>query len=675
MNWEVRTMRSVTSYFNVPLYQKNLARFWPIWVVYTLFWLFVLPLRFFSIASRFSEDAEHMANALKAAAADVHNMLQPGVALSACVGLAAAMAVFSYLCFHRSTCMMHAMPFDRKGLFFTNYLSGLSFLLLPHLAVFVSTAAVETVYNCLNLPILFEWLWVQSATALFFYSFAVFCTMFTGNIFALPAFYGILNGLAAGVYYLMDNILDEFLYGYTQMGGRWESAAMWLTPAAKLIDSCNIYYSYNDSYGGYAVVTGDHIQAPGAVLIYAGIGLVLTLLALQVYQLRHVESAGDVVAIPIVRPFFKVGVAVCAGMSLGIFTAALLDMYDDAGPGMIVLITLWTAIGAFIAEMLLKKSFRVLRSWKSAIVLSLCMGLVFTGLKLDWFGFESRIPDPENVASVTITNGFSGVPYDDAHYGNAVMVKDDEVVVGDEQRIRSFITLHQAIVKEKWRHDEPGDDYYSIRMDYTLKDGSTLSRYYRSLPVFEGETEAVGSVTRSAHLILQDRELVRQMYNFDAITPDWRLSEAYIDANYWSDRFNGTMSERFYLEEANAADLEQLWQAVLADFEEGTIGVRYLFDRSDERMEHTYTSDLSFVFRKPIIGVNAETSEAFDMAVSQLVPEKEPGFRNKYFSITLTPEASHTLACLAELGGPTPGNGLMTHAEVRTMEEQIKEPF
>ena len=29
MNWEVRTMRSVTSCFNSTLYRKNLSRFWP----------------------------------------------------------------------------------------------------------------------------------------------------------------------------------------------------------------------------------------------------------------------------------------------------------------------------------------------------------------------------------------------------------------------------------------------------------------------------------------------------------------------------------------------------------------------------------------------------------------------------------------------------------------------
>ena len=36
-------MRSVTSCFNVTLYKKNLARFWPLWALYTLAWLLVLP--------------------------------------------------------------------------------------------------------------------------------------------------------------------------------------------------------------------------------------------------------------------------------------------------------------------------------------------------------------------------------------------------------------------------------------------------------------------------------------------------------------------------------------------------------------------------------------------------------------------------------------------------------
>ena len=43
MSWEVRTMRSGTSYFNLTLVGKNLARFWPIWGLYTLIWVVLMP--------------------------------------------------------------------------------------------------------------------------------------------------------------------------------------------------------------------------------------------------------------------------------------------------------------------------------------------------------------------------------------------------------------------------------------------------------------------------------------------------------------------------------------------------------------------------------------------------------------------------------------------------------
>ena len=37
-------MRSGTSYFNPTLYRKTMLRFWPLWALYGLLWLFALPL-------------------------------------------------------------------------------------------------------------------------------------------------------------------------------------------------------------------------------------------------------------------------------------------------------------------------------------------------------------------------------------------------------------------------------------------------------------------------------------------------------------------------------------------------------------------------------------------------------------------------------------------------------
>ena len=36
-------MRSGKSFFNATLYKKNLTRFWPVWSLYLVIWMFVLP--------------------------------------------------------------------------------------------------------------------------------------------------------------------------------------------------------------------------------------------------------------------------------------------------------------------------------------------------------------------------------------------------------------------------------------------------------------------------------------------------------------------------------------------------------------------------------------------------------------------------------------------------------
>ena len=136
MNWEVRTMRSVTSCFNSTLYRKNLSRFWPIWALYSVIWLFALPLNLLTTIQRGQnwalEDLTHSLDYFSRVS--VGYSLNLGTVLAVIFGLLAAMAVFSYLDASRSACMMHALPLRREALFFTNYLSGLSFLLLPNAA-------------------------------------------------------------------------------------------------------------------------------------------------------------------------------------------------------------------------------------------------------------------------------------------------------------------------------------------------------------------------------------------------------------------------------------------------------------------------------------------------------------------------------------------------------------
>lgn len=52
-----------------------------------------------------------------------------------------------------------------------------------------------------------------TGACLFFFSFAVFCAMFTGHILR-AVFYAILNFLVVVVSTLLENILSDSLYGF-----------------------------------------------------------------------------------------------------------------------------------------------------------------------------------------------------------------------------------------------------------------------------------------------------------------------------------------------------------------------------------------------------------------------------------------------------------------------------
>ena len=619
MNWEVRTMRSVTSCFNSTLYRKNLSRFWPIWALYSVIWLFALPLNLLTTIQRGQnwalEDLTHSLDYFSRVS--VSYSLNLGTVLAVIFGLLAAMAVFSYLDASRSACMMHALPLRREALFFTNYLSGLSFLLLPNAAIFGLTLAGEAVGNCLDLKALAIWLLVQSASCLFFYSFAVFCAMFTGHLLALPVFYGVLNCLAAIISTLMDSVLYLFLYGYNGLSGTTQQAVAWLTPLEKLGGA--VSWTQAADSGAY------QLAQPAVVAVYAGVGVALSAAALLIYRARQMESAGDVVSVRVVRPIFKYGVAVCAGLSGGTFTYYVL--FGDGQLSLVLSILFWAAVGYFLAEMLLRKSFRVFSAWPGCLVLLALLSALFLCIRLDLTGYQDYVPASGEVSQVTVD--LEGSTYPSDGFGGSVQITDPE-------QVAQITALHQAIVAARSREDSIYDDSFYISLSYTLSNGQSIRRYYHGVPLYRAEQGMEGTVTWALDQLVSDRSFVRAGYGLDQ-SADWSLTEAYV-YDLWDIQTQSHESASL-----SAAQAEQLWQAVLTDFDAGTIGTRYLFEDQDRR-ENTCEADLDFSF--------------------YLTEQDSMVHRGGSVTITLTPQASHTLAVLEELGVLTDTRIARTHAQV-----------
>ena len=605
-------MRSATSYFNGPLYRKTLARFWPLWGLWGVMWLFALPLNMLSdYFSRYLDSAPQ--RRLLSMALHLPDFLRPLLAFTLLFALLCAMAVFGYLYSHRSACWTHALPMRREALFTTQYLAGLSMLILPQLAACLLAAIVELSFLPLEnwgavLPPLLILALAQSGLSLFFFSFAAFCAMFTGHILALPAFYIILNCLSYGLWFLIDALLSEFYYGYAGIPGALE--------VVECLAPYIILSRASDWWGEPA-----SLQAPGVIAVYALIGVILALISLYVYRRRHVETAGDVVSVALVRPLFKYGVSFCAGLAFGMFTSAFFGWAEL--PALIPCILFWTVTGCFAAEMLLKKSFRVFKAWRGAAAMAAVMLVLCLACFLDLFGVVERVPDPAQVESVLV-NIDMGYPFD---HGQTLSAD-----ISDPGQLELISALHQAIVDNR---DDEGQgyssesDYISADFLYRLPNGSQVNRRYRGVPISVEDLNVPGTVTHAMEQIVENRELVAKAYNFEGFLEDGRLTGAWLDQIF---DYRGETVYHVYVDDY----AQELWDAVQADFAEGNIGVRSLFDRDSLGN----TAELVFS-----VTAYQRTDGPGSVQVS-------PGGYNidRTLSIAFTDQARHTLAALEKTG-------------------------
>ncbi len=631
MSWEVRTMRSVTSCFNVTLFRKNLARFWPIWGLYGVIWFFLIPVALFT---------NRNADWTLSQALPLGYLPMVGLWMAALFGILGAMAVFSYLYGSRSVGLLHALPVRREALFLTNYLSGLAFFFLPHLAVFLIALATEALMGILVFSSLFLWLVAQSLLCLFFYSFAVFCAMFTGHILALPAFYGILNGLAYGLVTLFNTMAQEFLFGYVGVDRLYEAAA-WLTPLLQLARHMNVRYDEANlaRFSGLSYI-----------FFYALVGVVLAVLALLVYRRRQLECAGDVVAVSWVRPVFKYGLAACCAVALGMLLYSIFYAITPHSPWTLLLFMLLSgALGYFIAEMLLRKTFRVFhRGWKGCVVLLVCLAAAMCVMELDLTGFERRLPDADQVASARISS-IGSYPSDDCSYADLELSKPDDVAL--------LVQLHQAIVDRKDELDGVDLDgwisesrdglevqtagFTNFEITYQLKNGGTLIRHY-ALPITEEALNTSGSPAALLNQLINTPALTEQAY-FHSWNENCRLVDITLTSVY--DPETDSYTDLYF------TPSEELLSAVREDLLSGDLGRRYLLE-DEARLENCYRSDLVLTFTAPVSAQyngrpgSAEADVTFTICIG------------------LEASASRTLAVLYDAAPELTADRLQTHADL-----------
>ena len=621
-------MRSGTSFFDWTVYKKTIFRFWPLWAVYFVGWLFALPLYGLTMLRmdanpgiiHVADRSTYLQNFARYTVPE--SVTRDAMIVFVIFGVVAAMAVFSHLYNARSANLFGSLPIRREGLFLTHYLAGLSFLLVPNLVIFLLTLAVEAAGGAVYWTGLLFWLAAACGEGFFFYTLAVFAAMFTGHILALPAFYGIVNGLVAGITGLVYIVLEQFFYGFSGFPDSVYEGMLWFTPVGKLYQAVR-YERYALPMDTLSSVTQWELRMEGldVVGIYAVAAAALAACAFLLYRRRHLESAGDVVAVSWMRPVFKYGVALCVGLAFGLGTMAILY----GGEVMLMIaIVIWGVIGYFAAEMLLQKSFKVFKKWKGAVAVTAVFLVMFCVVGFDLTGYETRVPNPNSVKSVTI----SGL---DIQFLNDNGDRWYNLNITDPEQIRLVTLVHRAAVEHRdgdWDY-ETGTQT-SLYVTYHLKNGGTMSRQYHYIWLRNAEVEQEGTAAWAVQQLYNNRDLCWQMYGFDVLE-DWlaqggRLNYAEHTAY---DNKAGERTDAVYY----GGDAETLFAAMKEDFFAGRVGVRRVTAGSKWANQwYEYSDSEEYLF------------------FSAVMPDSD-GYGSSYYniSIALSKTASSTRSALEDL--------------------------
>ena len=626
-------MQSKTSFFNMTLFRKNLTRFWPLWGGAS-FLGSLFPLALLLQLMRGRVDLIEPLSVTEM----YYSVLCYGVPiLSLLYAILCAMLVWSYLYNSRSVGLMHTLPITRRGVFVTNFLSGMAMMLIPYAIVGTLCVLISLAYGVLEPVGLLVTVLGVLGESFFYFASATLVAFMVGNVFALPAVYFLLHFLAPLLDWLLCLFAGNFIFG---LDSYYSGVVEFLSPTVYLVERVNVNCTYEEVQvvtelthtDGYITrLTAVTLENAWLIGVYALVGVVFLALAYVLYARRRSESAGDVVAVGWMKPVFRFGLAALAALLGGQALYALFwdsfqsGSYYDALPMAVCMLVAGT-IGYYAASMLLAKSLRVFRgSWKGLILVAAgCIALCCV-LRFDLLGISRRVPEASQVQKVEFyaaDNTYKLYPGEDDALLEQVRTVH-KAIVADQDYVRTYEDSDRRYLAVS---DDTMTETY-IRFIYTLNNGLQVERRY-SIPLTKYRIKQEGTYDNLLDTLVNSETMkARRLHAGD-------------------DRYT-IISGDLYLESSgdyfdlSSREAAAVLDAVAKDAAGGTWGDYDWFDQ------------------------NGNNAYALNLELSFTYPGDYGGTSYDWINITVRPGMDNTVACLKELG-------LVTERDLVTREDMEK---
>lgn len=353
--------------------------------------------------------------------------------------------LFSYINEEKSSSFIHGLPLCKKRLYITNIITGIAMCILPYLINLILLLIINLgdMGNYLQNIEIFKWFGLCTLYSTLFFSFSTIIGIICASKISHGLLTYILMYAPVGMLVLLNQIIEKLLFGFYGVIGNIEDLAMRL-PFIKIIEIFG-----EMSY--YSVGTTIDLKL-STIIIYILISIIMLLLGYFIYKKRKLEITKEFIAFDIIRAIIKYCATLCVTL---LSCSYFYYVFDEEKMPTIIGTIIITAIAYFIIEMILKKTYKVLKSVKGLIVYVIIIIVLYSLLENGLFGFETRIPEIDEVKEVSITK------------------YDEEIIFDEKENVLNIIDMHTKIVE-----DRP-EGYTPYIIEYTLNDGSKISRKYK----------------------------------------------------------------------------------------------------------------------------------------------------------------------------------------------------
>ncbi len=574
-------MKSKTSYFNKTIFWKNVTLYWPIWGIYSFILLCAMPI-LFVLSCNDGYRITPLSSAQKFEyLCDILEMTSFFIIITACAAVLIGMALYSYLYNSKSANMIHSLPVDRRELYGTNVISGIAFLAVPQVVVFLITVLICLAEGVTQVEYLAIWLLVMLATDVIAFSVVTFCAMFTGLLVAVPIYVVVVNCLAYVVNFLLEMVTGCFGYGVDVYNRITDSVLVWLSPIVCYTSKVQMVTNYMDGELQSMSLEGVH-----CILIYLALALVLYALAYVVYQKRQIEHAGELITVGFVKPIFRWGVGTIAAMYGSILVRAIfIEFGIQINLFVFVLLLLFIGMVAyFIADMFVRKTFHVFKkqNWKGCGLFSIILLLSFSGLYINAEYQEHRLPEIEDVECAFVDLGYA-TRYDG---------EDIQKVIDIHEKVLKNLSYYEQMDPSyggyRYITDSIYVDYEYISIHYAMKNGELLSRSYRIPREGDGQ-EIIDTI------IAVEKEPKNYLKN--TLCNNYEEITEFVDGWVEFQGYSNMGELEYYSQDLTNAQMQKIYQAIIADTMEGNLIKYNSYYYGDSKYEEVYKSAMTYYIR------------------------------------------------------------------------------